>query len=73
MVTNIDLQLMKLFIISLLFLPILVLVVGCFPLVEVKVVNTSIMDKGDGTSDNYAKENDLSDEQILNLEAELIK
>jgi len=50
------------------------LLTGCFPLVEVKVVNTSIMDKGDGTQDNYSKGNDaLSDEEVLQIEAELIR
>lgn len=46
---------------------------GC-PLVEVKVVNTSIMDKGDNTKDQYSRGDDmLTDKEILDIEAELVK
>jgi len=45
---------------------------GC-PLVEVKIVNTSIMDRGDNTKDNYRDTEQLSDEEVLQIEADLIR
>ena len=50
----------------------LFVITGC-NFVELKIVNTSIMDKGDGTSDSYSKDNEMADKETISLEAELMK
>lgn len=65
-------QLMTKRMIVLLTLSFAVLLVGC-PLVTIKMTQTTVLDQGDGTRDEYQKEEVLSDKDELTIEAELIK